>query len=255
MFIGMVFCKEDRARAVTGIVFCLIIVWASNSGGPISGVAFGGLAWLCWVLRMKMRTVRRGIVALIVLAAIFMKAPVWYLVSHVSDVTGGDGWHRAYLMDVSFQNLGKWWLAGIPITDTADWFPYTLAITNGADITNEFVSFGITSGLGALALFIVLLTRAFRALGKALEAVRAAAPQPAEAEFFLWGLGCMLAAHIINWLGITYFDQTYVFWFAQLAAISTLSDWYLKKFVEAVPETEEEQTGSELRDHAAATVQ
>ena len=33
----------------------------------------------------------------------------------------------------------------------------------------------------------------------------------------------MLTAHIANWLGIIYFDQTYLLWFIQLAAISTLT--------------------------------
>jgi hypothetical protein len=228
LLIGMVFTPKDRKRAVLGIVLCVIIVWAANSGGPITGVAFGSLAWLCWKIKTKMRAVRWGIVVFVALAAILMKAPVWYLVAHISAITGGDGWHRSYLMDVTFQNLDKWWLFGMPYSETAGWFPYTLAATGGADITNQFVAFGLTAGLGSLALFVLVLTRAFKALGNALEAMRVEESQNVEAEVFLWGLGCMLSAHIVNWLGITYFDQTYVFWFAQLAAISTMSEWYLK---------------------------
>jgi hypothetical protein len=245
IFIGMAFRPEDRKRAVLGIILCLAIVWAANSGGPISGVGFGCLAWACWKLRRKMRAVRWGIVGSICVAAILMKAPVWYLISHVSNVTGGDGWHRAYLMEVSFKNLGKWWLAGISMADTWDWFPYALA-DNEADITNQFIAFGLTAGLGAMALFILVLTRAFRALGNAMKALREASPQPAEAEYFLWGLGALLAAHIINWIGITYFDQTYVFWFAQLAAISTLTDWYLQRPSEADMHDSEEDSESDL---------
>jgi len=201
-----------------------------------------------------MRVLRWGIVAFIALAAVLMKAPVWYLIAHVSAITGGDGWHRAHLMEACFNDLGKWWLAGMPLTETLDWFPYSLLANNGADITNAFVSFGIVAGVGALGLFILVLKRAFSALGMALQAVRDASPQPAEAEFFLWGMGCMLAAHVVNWVGITYFDQTYVFWFAQLAAISTLSDWFLKKPSEASWETEEEEAGSVLRENLPATV-
>jgi hypothetical protein len=248
ILIGMAFRRVDRFRAALGIALCLIVVWATNSGGPVSGVAFGCLAWLFWKVRTKMRNVRWGIVAFFAFAAVLMKAPVWYLIAHVSDITGGDGWHRAYLMEVSFKNLGKWWLAGMPMIDTFDWFPYTIAATNGADITNQFISFGIVAGLGAMALFILVLTRAFSALGKALHAVRAASTEPGESEFLLWGLGCMLGAHIINLLGITYFDQTYVFWFAQLAAISTLSDWYLKNPSAAGSEMQEEETGAELQE-------
>ena len=37
----------------------------------------------------------------------------------------------------------------------------------------------------------------------------------------------MLTVHIANWFGITYFDQFYVVWFVQLAAISSVSASYL----------------------------
>jgi hypothetical protein len=92
-------------------------------------------------------------------------------------------------------------------------------------------------------------------LGKALQAVRAASSQTEEAEFLLWGLGCMLAAHIVNQFGITYFDQTYVLWFAQLAAISTLSDWYLKNPSETAPESQNEEVGLEVPHYAETTAE
>jgi hypothetical protein len=197
LFIGMLF-GSDRRRAVLGLVLCAVIVWATNSGGPISGVAFGCAAWACWRLRTRMTLVRRGIVAILIVALIFMKAPIWYLVAKFSEITGGDGWHRSYLMDVSYQHLSQWWLCGMPISYTAGWFPYINAGTECADITNQFVAFGLTAGLGSLALFILVLKRAFGALGKALHAVRAVSPVAGDDEYLLWGLGCMLAAHIVN---------------------------------------------------------
>jgi hypothetical protein len=169
-----------------------------------------------------MRLVRWGIVGTILLAALLMKAPVWYLLAHVSDITGGDGYHRSYLMDVSFHHFGQWWFDGIPISDTMDWFPYSLA--TGADITNQFISFGLNAGVGAVALLILLLTQAFSALGHAQGSVRSYFHGSSEAEYLLWGLGIVLAVHIINWFGITYFDQSYAIWFMQLAVISSVTE-------------------------------
>ncbi len=249
MFIGMAFRQSDRKRAALGIALCLLIVWEANSGGPISGVALACVAWCFWKFRTKMRAVRWGIVGLFVLLGLLMKAPIWYLPDRVSLLSGGDGWHRSYLINVAVQDLGKWWLAGMPMADTADWFPYKVTGGDAADITNQFIVVGLTAGVGAVALFILILKRAFGALGKALQAVRAASPQPGEAEFLLWGLGCMLAAHIVNWFGISYFDQTWAFWYLQLAAISTLSDWYLKTPLEAFPQKQEEEAGIEMRQH------
>ncbi len=223
LYIGMAFAAVDRARALLAIALCLVIVWAANSGGPVSGVGAGVLAWFTWRLRTKMQWVRRGMVAMVVMAILLMKAPVWYLIEHVSDITGGDGWHRAFLLDTTYKHLSLWWLAGMPISGTAGWFAYDQPVTGGADITNQFVAFGLAAGLGAIALFIVLLTRAYSSIGTSAVVLRAASPASRESECLLWGLGCMLTAHIANWLGIIYFDQTYLLWFMQLAAVSTLT--------------------------------
>jgi hypothetical protein len=161
---------------------------------------------------------------MLVLVALVMKAPIWYIFDRASGITGGDGWTRSYLIDMAYQHLGQWWLAGMPIKDTSGWFPFILAATGGADITNQYIGFGIVAGLGAIALFILLLTRAFSNLGKALAIVRSSSMETSEIEFLLWGLGVMLTVHIINWFGISYFDQMFAVWFMQLAAISTLTE-------------------------------
>jgi hypothetical protein len=228
LYIGMACIKIERKLACLGISLCLMIVWASNSGGPIGATGMGLVGWALWRERTKMRRVRQWLVGGLVLLALVMKAPVWYLLDRVSSLTGGDGYNRAYLIDVSFQNFGKWWFAGMPITDTVNWFPYSHPLTGGADITNQFISFGLMAGVGAIVLLIVLLLRAFSSLGKALEAVRANSKKPNESEFLLWGLGVLVAIHIITWFGITYYDQFYVVWFMQLAAISSVSTSCIK---------------------------
>ena len=107
------------------------------------------------------------------------------------------------------------------IRETADWFPYTMEANNGgADITKAFVDFGLRAGILATILLIVLLVRAYRMIGIALAATSADAGERTRA-LMLWGLGCMLAAHISTFMGITYFDQFYVVWFMELAAIAS----------------------------------
>lgn len=231
LFIGLAVATRELKRPLIGIGLCAIIAWAANSGGAAGAAATGLACWGFWFIRAEMRKVRWAIVAIIGLLALVMKAPIWYIFAHISSITGGDGWHRSYLLDVSYQHLGKWWLAGIPITETSGWFPYDLATTGGADITDQFVAFGLTAGLGALALFLFLLTRAFSHLGKAMAVVRSDSQQPGANEFLLWGLGVMLVVHVMDWFGITYFDQMSVAWYMQLAFISGLA----QKFVATEP--------------------
>jgi hypothetical protein len=197
---------------------------------------------------MNMQIVRRCLVGGLVLLALVMKAPIWYLLERVSQFTGGDGYNRAYLLDVSFQNLDKWWFAGMPITETVNWFPYSHPLTGGADITNEFISFGLSAGLGAVILVIVLLKNAFCNVGLAMTYVRSASSNFGDTEFLLWGLGVLLTTHIITWLGITYFDQFYVVWFMQLAAISSVSASCINM---SLLESEQPQTVPEESDRSA----
>ena len=224
IYIGLWCARINRMYAFIGIMLCAAIVWASNSGGPISCVLYGWLGWMLWFNRKNMQSFRRGIVAVLCLLALVMKAPIWFLIARLGAITGGDSWHRSQVIEVFYQNLDEWWLAGMPIEATKYWIVTYNHATGGIDLTNYYLVFGLTAGLGAMALFILLLVRGFSHIGNALVVVRNKSESDKSLEFLLWGLGVMLTVHILNWLGIPYYDQTYVLWFMQLAVLATLSD-------------------------------
>ena len=229
LYIGLWFTRKERRFASIGIGLCLAIVWASNSGGPATCVMVSILGWSLWKLRARMRWVRRCLACCLVLLAIMMKAPIWYLLARIGNVTGGDGWHRAAFLDVAFQNLDKWWLAGMRALDTANWLPYTNYNTGAIDMTNHFLVFGITAGLGPMILMVVLLTQGFKHIGKALAVSRSLNTYDGkELEYLYWGFGVMLLVHLCNWFGITYWDQSNLLWFMHLAVISSLTEKILK---------------------------
>lgn len=251
LYVAMICANRERKLAIAGLVLCLWIVWASNSGGPMCTVGITFIGWALWRMRTRMQLFRRGLACGLILLAIVMKAPIWYLLSRISEITGGDGYHRALLIDVSVQHLSKWWLAGMPILDTSDWFAYSLS--TGADICNTFISFGLNAGLGAMILLILLLVRAFSAVGNALDSIDSGFAEPTAMEFLLWGFGAMLAGHIANWLGITYFDQSYVMWFMQLAAVSSVTASCLQNATEQSlePELPTVETGMQFEHEAS----
>lgn len=242
LYLGLWVSKIDRKSATLGLVFCLLIVWASNSGGPAGAAALAMLGWMFWLLRTKMKLVRRSIVIGFIVLVVVMNAPVWYVLARMSSVTGGDGWHRAHLLDMAFQHISLWWLSGMPIKETADWFPYVLSITGGADITNQFLAFGIQAGLVAMLLFCALLIQAYKRIGQSLTLVRSQGGELDVREPILWGLGVMLTIHCVNWLDITYFDQSYVIWYFHLALINNITESCLT--TETATETEETLLGS-----------
>ena len=140
---------------------------------------------------------------------------VWFIFSKLGVLMGGDGWHRSYLIDRFFYYFPRWWLLGT--NDTHDWMPYVLPDGN-ADITNLYVNVGITGGLTALAMLVLLLIQCFKFLGKAMTALQS---QFSEMKFLVWGLGGALFSHVVTLFSITYWDQIYVILWSLMAIIST----------------------------------
>lgn len=217
LFVSLYFRRDQRPVAVAGLIAATAITYTSNSSGPLMAYLFGlvGLAFL--PLRKEMRRVRWGLVAALIGYDIMSKAPIWYIFSKISDITGGDGWSRSFLMEQCFNHFSRWWLMGTD--NTGDWAA-TVMPWGGADLCNVFVSCAASAGLGSLILFILLLVRCFQYLGRALHAAREMQP---ESETLLWALGCVLFAHINALSSVTYFDQLFVVWWGFLAIIASVT--------------------------------
>jgi hypothetical protein len=199
---------KSKFLAVIGVISSTIIVVSAASSTAL--MAFGGgiLAICFWPFRKKMRKVRWGIVILLISLHLVMKAPVWFVISHIDIVGGNSSYQRAYLIDQFIRHFGDWWLLGTYQSDS--W---------GVDMwdhTNQFVAEGEGGGLVTLVCFIAMISVSFGMIGKARKAIEG----DKEKEWMLWILGAALFAHIVGYFGISYFDQTRVAWFALLAMIS-----------------------------------
>ena len=213
LFAGILLASGS-GRAAIGFASSVLIVTCARSSGPMSGLALGLLALGCWTFRRHARQIRWGIVAGVAALALVMKAPIWFLISRLSEVIGGEGYHRALLIDRFVNSVGIWWLAGT--NDTAAWFGYTLP-DGTADITNWIVSSGLNAGLVGLILSVTLVTCCFRRLGAAIHAARDVEPMT---ERELWGLGSTLVGSLGIQFSVTYFDQTFALWYFVLACVA-----------------------------------
>jgi hypothetical protein len=222
MFIGMYRLKSQRLTAIIGLISATVITYTSNSSGPLMAYLSAVTAWLFWPLRRDMRVVRRGIVAVLVGLHLVMKVPVWFIFSKLGALTGGDGWHRSYLIDRFIHFFPDWWLLGAQ--DTSDWMPTVLS-GGGADLTDLYVAAGVNGGLVCLVLLILLLVRCFRYLGLAMIELR---DYSSEAELFFWGMSAALFAHVVTLFSVTYWDQMYVAWWGLLAIVSSSTSNVLK---------------------------
>ena len=227
IFLGFLFNPAYRRWAILGVAACLSIVLTSHSSGHLMTVGVVIAAWCCWPLRQKLKWVRRGIVAAVIGLAFIMKDPVWFIFDRISGYIGGDGWHRANLIDKFVNNFSEWWWIGIPMEKTVNWAA-TLTQFGAVDVTNYYVSVGINGGLISLIIFIILLISCFKLIGSGLNSIRKNISEAGDFEPLLWGLGSSVLAHAVNISAVQYFDQSYVIWYLHLALAVTFSGYALK---------------------------
>jgi hypothetical protein len=217
---GSLWAQKDKAAkllACLGVVASAIIVFCAGSSGPMMAAMTGLVGLLAWPIRYKMRSVRWGIVALLLVLHLSMKAPVWFIIARIDIFSGNTGWHRAHLIDVAIRNLSDWWLVGTQSNENWDVF-----YDHNYDITNQYIAYGIDGGLITFSLFILIIVRCFSGVGTTLRALQ---DQPQSTQMFLWALGAALLAHTANYFSISYFDQNIIAFYMLLAMISSLSNY------------------------------
>jgi hypothetical protein len=227
LYVSLLFDRATRLRASFAIGLCLAIVGLANSGSPVSFLALGLAMWALWPLRRNLGLLQAGAGFGVLITALIMNSPIWYLPTRISGMVGGTGWHRSYLMERGFADIDNWWLAGMPLDMTVRWFPYQ--VMGAADMTNLFLQFGVDGGLLALLLLVLALFIAFRRLGRALVLARQE-PDGQDSERLSWALAALLIAHMINFIAITYFDQFNMIWALQVAAISVVTAEVIRRF-------------------------
>jgi len=221
LFAGLWYYRPSwRRLASAAVISSLIIVFTASSSGALLAVVAGIGGLLGWKLRNKMRLIRRGAVAMLFGVALVMNAPVWYIFAKLSNIAGGTGWHRAYLIDQTIAHFDEWWLLGT--TYTAHWGPSGEVIAadpDMMDITNHYVMEGVKGGVLKLALFLTIIIRCFRVIAQGIRGEWA----ERATSFFLWAMGVSLFTHCLSFFSIVYFDQTIVAWFWLLACITCVT--------------------------------
>jgi hypothetical protein len=210
LFVGLWWkSKKYRTIAVVGILSSTVIAVACNSSTPALAYAGGVVALCLWQARRRMRAIRWGLVLTLIALHLVMKGPVWSLIEKIDISGGSSSWHRYMLIDQCIRHFGDWWLFGIKDTSVWGWDMW--------DTANQYVSVCENSGLLPFLLFLAILVYGFKYLGRARR--DAAQDKDKKTALFIWALGSALFANVVAFLGISFFDQTMVGWYALLAMI------------------------------------
>lgn len=209
LFVWLWHQAKLKWMAAVGVVSSGVMAITAACSTPILACLAGILAVGTWPLRRNLRAIRWGLVSLLVLLELVMKAQVWFLIAHI-DVTGSSsGYHRAMLIDTFVRHTGDWWLLGTKDAFNWGWDMW--------DTCNQFVQEGENGGLFTLVCFIAVIVFCFKRMGAAL-ALRDSSNRK---RWSIWFFGCALFANIVAFFGIAYFDQTQILWLLLLACIIT----------------------------------
>lgn len=200
-----------RTLAALGIAAMLVIIVCCASSTPVTAVLFALLAAGFFRLRAQMRGVRWALVAVLAGLHLIMEKGVWHLISRIDIVAGNTGWHRYYLIDQAINRFGEWWLVGTPGTSHWGW--------GLQDVTNQYVLEGVRGGALSLAMFILVLVRAYQAVGRLWRLT----PHDRQAQLQAWTLGVCLFVHTMNFIAVSYFGQIMMVWYLNLALIGSLA--------------------------------
>lgn len=219
LFVGLwIYSTGHRLIALGAIGVATLIFILSSSSGPFIAYLVSLIGLVCWMFKTRIRTIRWGIVILLLALHAVMKAPVWFLINRLGEIIGGVGYYRAALIDAFISHIDEWWLIGTE--HTAHWLPTALESNpKMADIVNHFVAQGLSGGLLCLILFIWLIVMCFKVTGRAiLDEDRFSSSE----RFMIWSLGCTMLSHIASFFSVSYFDQLNVFWYFLIGMIAAL---------------------------------
>lgn len=233
--------KADRIGCVHFSILVAVsasVALFSGSSSSVFTLATAIIVAAFWRFRGCIRQIRWLLVAVVCCLAIAMNAPVWYLMARLNPM-GGSAYHRARLMDHFVAHLDDWWLFGT--RSNAQWGYLT------EDVANYFLYIGAAGGILGILLFVWIFVIAFKRIGFSLQLPNA----PADCKFLLWAFGSILVAHLVTFVGTSYWDQMRFILYLHFAMIASTSS--LVSSIDA-PEDHAEQSNEEISKEPALNV-
>jgi hypothetical protein len=210
--------RYHRTTALLGVLACLTMVVCSASSGPVMSVVLAVGALFAWHYRHHMRLLRWSALFGYIALDLVMKAPAYYILARIDIAGGSTGWHRARLIESSVEHISEWWIVG---TDyTRHWMPTGVPWSpKHTDITNYYLNMGVLGGLPLMFLLVALLATTFRYVG---DWMRENQDAQRREHFLVWALGASMFAHAATSISVTYYDQSFLFFYLVPAAVASV---------------------------------
>ncbi len=200
--------KLVYAGGIIGATLCTIYSASSTAFITIAAII---MFWSLYPWRKYGKHILFGVLCLLFMLHMIMKAPVWHLMARVDIFSGSTGWHRFHLFDMFVKHASEWLALGTRSTES--W-------GEGLhDVTNQFVLEGVQGGLATLIIFITLIIFAVSIPGKtSLSIVHS------KNHWLSWALCVAMLGHSVTFWGVSYFGQIIMLLYLNFAIVAFVQD-------------------------------
>ena len=182
---------HQKLLGLLGVSSIVSIVMFCASSTPLIVLGCNIVGFTVYFFRKHMRLIRWVTFTGLISLHMYMKAPVWHLISRIDVVGGSTGYHRYKLIQSSIDNFHEWWLCGIG--STAHWGYFMF------DVTNQYILEGVRAGVVAMLAFIWVLVYCFKNVGETWPTV----DRNPYLRFLSWSLGICIYSHLNVFLAVS----------------------------------------------------
>ncbi len=225
LFLPLIYCLRHESghwRMLAYVLLGIAVIGAlsSMSSGPLMMVIFtiGFLALERFKYLVKPMII--FVISSCFLIGIISNRPFYHVIASKANPIGGSSWHRAKLIDLAIEHFGEWWLLGYGGLDPG--WGAALGMRH-TDITNQYITIGVQSGLLGVITFVGILATAMYMLVR----LHNSAKDPVLRSWF-WAMGSLVVVLMISLTSCTFFGQTNTLFYCILGIIGSSGNMILK---------------------------
>ncbi|HUX50276.1 MAG TPA: hypothetical protein VMW73_05725 [Spirochaetia bacterium] len=202
----------------------LVVVVLSASSTPIASAAFGVAGAVLYYQRRSLTALKLSLLLTLLVIALVMHHPIWFLLARVDLVGGSTGYYRYLLVDSFLRHWSDWCLIGI--RDTFQWGEgYGLAAVGLRDLANQFVYEGTRGGAASLLLFVSAIVTSLGYIGVVTRSAVAN-----DERRYAWSVGVSLLVHVASFVAVSYYGQVKFAWWMTVALCGSLYQRHVEQY-------------------------
>jgi hypothetical protein len=215
-FIPLVWAlRHERGTWRRCTYYCVAVLFVGALSSMSSNAWVMAIVMLFCLIMERMRHWVKPVLIVFVLGCAFVQLasnrPFYHVLASKANVVGGVWYQRAVLIDSAIRDFGEWCLLGYGGRDPG----WAVQLSGGhTDVNNEYILAGVEYGMAGVVALGLVLAAAFHGLIRQFRQT-----EDKSLRSLYWSFGAFLVATMTVWLGVSYFGQVRLLFYAVLGAL------------------------------------